>query len=154
MTTLVASSTACNNGSSFNVASTYTNTGSAEMSWADVSSSLTAHMECDGEHSGCVGSQGSNPLFNDGRALEYAHNSWDFINHYEYLCMMGLFFTLRILEWELECESPNVGTGLLVHQPLNYSHTEFTGGLQRWSLILRQKQTQTLNELVCSFPTN
>lgn len=44
--------------------------------------------------------------------------------------MMGLFFTLKTLEWELERESPDVGIGLLVQQPLNYSHTEFAGGLQ------------------------
>lgn len=43
--------------------------------------------------------------------------------------MMGLFFTLKTLEWELERESPDVGIGLLVQQPLNYSHTEFAGGL-------------------------
>ena len=47
----------------------------------------------------------------------------------EYLWMMGLFFTLKILEWELERESPDVGIELLVQQPLNYSHTEFAGGL-------------------------
>lgn len=44
MTTFVASSTTCKNGSNINVASTYTNTSSEEMCWADVSSSLKAHM--------------------------------------------------------------------------------------------------------------
>jgi len=95
--------------------------------------------ECAEKYLGCAGSQGSNLLFHDGKALEYERNGWDFINHDEYLWMMGLFFTLKILEWELERESPDVGIGLLVQQPLNYSHTEFAGGLHHWSLILREK---------------
>lgn len=49
---------------------------------------------------------------------------------------------------------PDVGVGLLLHQPFNYSHNEFTVRLQHSSLTSREEQAQTLNELIYSFPTN
>lgn len=60
------------------------------------------------------------------------HVSWGFVNHYEYLWMVSFCFTLKKIIWSRDgnVTLPDVGIGLLVHQPFNYSHDEFTERLQ------------------------
>lgn len=52
--------------------------------------------------------QGSDLLLAGGRhwGMVQLHVSWDFVNHYECLWVVGFCFTLYYLEWGLERDSP------------------------------------------------
>lgn len=70
--------------------------------------------------------QGSDLLLAGGRhwSMVQLHVSWDFVNHYECLWVVGFCFTLEDIIWsgDWNVTLPDVGTGLLVHQPFNYNY--------------------------------
>lgn len=98
-----------------------------------------------------MGHKGSDLLLADCRALEHVRNSMSVGTCGSPATSLGGGINWS-RDWNLTL--PDVGVGLLLHQPFNYSHNKFTVRLQHSSLTPREEQAQTLNELISSFPTN